>query len=422
MNVLLVSANRETMNLLPLPLGAACVAAAARKAGHDVALVDLMFEEDAGSAIRERIRALRPDVVGISVRNIDDQNMERPKFLLDAIREVVADCRRMCRAPIVLGGAGYTIFPEGVLRHLGADIGIRGEGEEAFPLLLERIARGGPVADVPGVCLPGMPSATPVFQRNLDDLPLPDPGLWIPPGIDARNLWVPVQTRRGCPMDCTYCPNAVIEGRAPRRRSPERVVEWLRTMSEAGCRNFNFVDNTFNLPPSYAKALCRAILRAGLDIRMWCIVYPKWVDAELAGLMAAAGCRQASLGFESGSDRMLRSFNKRFCAEDVRAVSKLLGDAGIERTGFLLLGGPGETKESVEESLSFVDTLGLEALKVTCGIRLYPGTPLARTALEEGVIRPGDDLLAPRFYMAEGLREWLPERIAAYASSRKWVV
>ncbi len=69
-----------------------------------------------------------------------------------------------------------------------------------------------------------------------------------------------------------------------------------------------------------------------------------------------------------------------------------------------------------------MDTLGLEALKITCGIRLYPGTPLARTALEECVIRPGDDLLAPRFYMAEGLREWLPERIAAYASSRKWVV
>jgi radical SAM superfamily enzyme YgiQ (UPF0313 family) len=266
-----------------------------------------------------------------------------------------------------------------------------------------------------------MPSAAPVFQRNLDDLPLPDPGLWIPPGIDARDLWVPVQTRRGCPMDCAYCPNAVIEGRTLRRRSPERIVEWIRAMSEAGCRNFNFVDNNFNLPPSYAKGLCRAIFRAGLDIRIWCTVYPKWIDAELAELMAAAGCRQASLGFESGSDRMLRSLNKRYCAEDVGAVSELLGNAGIGRMGFLLLGGPGETRESVEESLSFADTLGLEALKITCGIRLYPGTPLARTALEEGVIRPGDDLLAPRFYMAEGLREWLQERIATYASPRKWV-
>jgi len=422
MNVLLISANTETMNVPPLPLGPACVAAAARKAGHSVTMADLLFREDGARSIPALLDETLPDVIGISVRNIDDQNMESPRFLLDSIREVVAACRQGCRAPIVLGGAGYTIFPEGALRRLGADMGVRGEGETAFPALLERIARGAPVADVPGVCLPGMPSATPVFQRNLDDLPLPDPGLWIPPGIDARNLWVPVQTRRGCPMDCTYCPNAVIEGRAPRRRSPERVVEWLRTMSEAGCRNFNFVDNTFNLPPSYAKALCRAILRAGLDIRMWCIVYPKWVDAELAGLMAAAGCRQASLGFESGSDRMLRSFNKRFCAEDVEAVSGMFREAGIERDGFLLLGGPGETRDSVEESLSFADSLDLESLRVTAGIRIYPGTPLALTALEEGVIQPGDDLLEPRFYLAERVRDWLPERVAAYRSRRERVV
>ncbi len=421
MNVLLISANTETMNMPPLPLGLACVAAATRKAGHAVTMADLMFREDGVRSIPVLLDEVRPDVVGISVRNIDDQNMERPKFLLDSIREVVAGCREACRAPIVLGGAGYTIFPESALRRLGADMGVRGEGETAFPALLERLARGAPVSDLHGVCLPGRPSAPARFETDLDGLPLPEPALWVPPGIGALDLWVPVQTRRGCPMGCIYCPNPAIEGRAVRRRSPERVAEWLAVLRDAGARDFNFVDNTFNLPQLYAKALCRAILREGLDIRMWCIVYPKWVDAELVALMAEAGCRRVSLGFESGSDRMLRALNKHYRAEDVEEVSRMFREAGIARDGFLLLGGPGETKDSVEESLSFADSLGLDALRITAGIRIYPGTPLAAAAVEEGVLEREDDLLEPRFYLAEGLRDWLPERVAAYRSRRDWV-
>ncbi len=421
MKVLLVSANMETMNIPPLPLGLACVAAATRRAGHDVAVIDLMYREEAARALRELLGDTRPDVVGISVRNIDDQCMERPKLLLDPVREVVGICRSACRAPVVLGGAGYSIFPESVLRYLGADVGIQGEGETAFPLLLERIARGGRPSDVPGVFLPGAAAACRSFEKELDGLPLPEPALLLPPGVDPRELWIPVQTRRGCPMDCSYCSTSAIEGRAVRRRSPVRIVEWLAKLREAGCRRFNFVDNTFNLPPSYAKELCREIIRARLDIEMWCIIYPKWVDAELAGLLAEAGCLQVSFGFESGSDRMLRAFNKHFRREDVMAISKMFEDAGVRRNAFLMLGGPGETRDSVEESLSFADSLNPDTLKITAGVRIYPGTALARAAAGEGVVRPDDDLLEPRFYMAAGLSDWLRERVAEYASAREWV-
>jgi hypothetical protein len=106
----------------------------------------------------------------------------------------------------------------------------------------------------------------------------------------------------------------------------------------------------------------------------------------------------------------------------VRAVSKMFADAGIFRRGFLLLGGPGETRETVEESLMFADSLNLDALKITVGLRIYPETPLAATAFGEGLIGPGDDLLWPRFYLAPRLREWLPERVIAYKTSRSWVM
>jgi len=419
--VLLISANTETMNMPTLPLGLACVAAATRNAGNEVALLNLMFEGDPMLSIRNSIEDFRPDVIGISVRNIDDQNMLRPQFLLAPVREVIASCRSLSDVPIILGGAGYSIFPESALHYLGADMGIQGEGEVVFPVVVDRIGKGAQVSDIPGICLPGRPPEGRCFERNLDDLPLPEPSLWIASGADNRNLWVPVQSRRGCPLDCTFCSTSAIEGRSVRRRSPDRMVKWLAELRGTGCRNCNFVDNTFNLPPTYAKDLCRQMIQAELDLNLWCIIYPKWIDTELVELMRRAGCRQISFGFESGSERMLLRLHKRFNRKEVSTVSKMFAEAGIERMGFLLLGGPGETKDSVEVSLSFADSLNLEALKITVGLRIYRQTPLARTALTEGVIRADEDLLLPRFYLTPELRDWLPERVATYKTSRPWV-
>jgi radical SAM superfamily enzyme YgiQ (UPF0313 family) len=419
--VLLISANTETMNMPTLPLGLACVVAATRNAGNEVALLNLMFEGDPKSGIRRSIVDFRPNIIGISVRNIDDQNMPHPQFLLAPVREIIASCRSLSDVPIILGGAGYSIFPESALRYLGADMGIQGEGEVVFPAVVDRIGKGAQVSDIPGICLPGQPAEGRSFEKNLDDLPLPEPSLWIPPVADNRKLWVPVQSRRGCPLDCTFCSTSAIEGKSVRRRSPDRIVKWLAELRETGYRNFNFVDNTFNLPPTYAKDLCRQVIQAELDLNLWCIIYPKWIDTELVELMRQAGCRQISFGFESGSDRMLRSLNKQFNRQEVSAVSKMFAEAGIERMGFLLLGGPGEMKDSVEESLSLADSLNLEALKITVGLRIYPQTRLATTALSEGVIRADEDLLLPRFYLTPELRDWLPERVADYKTSRPWV-
>ncbi len=256
-----------------------------------------------------------------------------------------------------------------------------------------------------------------MFTSHIDDLPLPPPEIWIPAGADRQQTWIPVQGKRGCPMLCSFCSTKDIQGTTVRRRHAEAVVSWMQQAVLHGFRNFVFVDSTFNIPPSYAKELCRAIIERDLGLNLWCILYSKWVDRELVDLMARAGCREVSLGFESGSDRMLKSYNKRFGLAEVRTVSGMLADAGIRRAGFLLLGGPGEDEESVEESLRFADSLNLDALKITVGLRIYPATALAATAMAEGVIRPDDDLLWPTFYLAPALRDWLPERVAGYRKS-----
>jgi len=419
-NVLLVSANTERINLPALPLGLGLVAAAVRRAGHRTALLDLRAVADPRSALRAAIEQGAPDVIGISVRNIDDQEMESPRFLLGQVRDIVAACRALSEACVVLGGAGYSIFPDAALAYLGADMGVCGEGEVVFPLLLSRLERGEDPSGLPGLHVAGRGAETErVFATDLDGLPFPDDALWRSADPTDPELWLPVQSRRGCALECSYCSTPQIEGRLLRARSPRLVAEGIAHLVTSGFRRFQFVDNTFNLPPSYALDLCRWITALRLDIVWRSILYPHDVPEELVAAMAEAGCAEVSLGFESGCRRILRMMNKRFDPDEVRCISDRLAARGIRRFGFLLLGGPGETEDSVEESLAFAESLHLDALKITTGVRIYPHTPLAGTALREGLIAPGEDLLPPRFYLAPGLAGWLPARVKAWRAERE---
>lgn len=418
MKVLLISANTEQFNMPVMPLGLACVAAAAREAGHEAVMVDLMFEMDAGEVIGKSIAEFNPECIGISVRNIDDQNSLSPVFLLDKVKEVVETCRKLSAAPVVLGGAGYSIFPEDVLSYLSADMGVEGEGDIVFPALLDRLAVHADMSDIPGLRIRGGGlRRRRIYSDNLDRLPLPATNILYSSASKNSSPWIPVQTRRGCPLRCSYCSTPAIEGTIIRKRSPENIVDWIESWNRGGYGNFYFVDNTFNLPPVYAKKLCRTIIERRLDINWWCILYPKNVDRELVELMAGAGCRQISLGFESGSERILRNLNKRFSPGEVRIISDMFKDYGIERFGFLLLGGPGENRETVERSLAFAESLSLDALKLSTGIRIYPDTALAEIAEKEGIISPRHNLLYPTFYLAEGLEGWLPETLDKWKAS-----
>jgi radical SAM superfamily enzyme YgiQ (UPF0313 family) len=423
MNVLLISANTEQFNMPAMPLGLACVVEATRNAGHNVTMLDLMFQMDVHATLESVISEVRPECIGISVRNIDDQNIGTKNFLLDKVKEVVAICRDLTDAPIVLGGAGYSMYPESALAYLGADFGIEGEGETAFPALLTQLENHGDLSKIPGLHSRSHgPHQPRICSSNLDDLQLPETNILSASASQSHDPWIPVQTRRGCALKCSYCSTSTIEGSILRKRSPEVVADWLERWVKAGYAHFFFVDNTFNLPPAYAKSICHRIIEKKLEMRWRCIVYPKNIDNELVQLMSDAGCRQVSLGFESGSEQILKNLNKHFTLEDIRTTSALFADHGIERMGFLLLGGPGETEKTVEESLAFADALQLDTLKITIGIRIYPGTQLAETAKDQGVITSGSNLLYPHFYLSPELEGWLPERLMEWRKSRPYVI
>lgn len=419
MRVLLISATRDDLNMRTWPLGLASVATASDQAGHSVQLLDLMGEEETGATVRRAVEAFQPEAIGISIRNIDDQRMTDTRVFLDEVREVVRTCRSLSNAPIILGGAGYSIYPASLLDHLGVEIGVQGEGEAVFPRLLDRLSHKRNLEDLPGVYLRRAESQPQrEFVPDLDTLPLPDWEL-VPQSLAAdETFWVPVQTRRGCPMECSYCSTSAIEGNLLRGRSPRAVARWMGQGVERGFRQYYFVDNTFNLPPSYAKELCREIASLAKELVFRCILYPVRMDDELASLMAEAGCKDCSLGFESGSAPILHGMNKKFHPNDVRHAAEVLARHGIGRMGFLLLGGPGETMETALDSLRFADSLHLESMKVSVGIRIYPYTRLAEVAVEEGVIAADDDLLSPRFFVTPGLDDWLRETVSEWVAAR----
>ncbi len=425
MKVLFIYAITEQINIPVLPLGMALVARAAEDAGHQVSQISLKVESAALKSLAARIEKDRPDIIGISVRNIDDQVSLQPRFLLPPLKHVIATCRQTTASKIVLGGAGYSMFPKHVLDYLGADMGIRGEGEQSFVMLLDKMEKGEDLSMIPGLYhATGTIANFPRVNSELDRFLFPEPHRHlislVPPADEI--IWLPFQTRRGCPLGCSYCSTASIEGKTTRKRSAGSIIDALINYASAGFDHFFFVDNTFNLPQGYAMDLCNRMIAAGLQISWRCILYPGQVGADLVEKMAQSGCVEASLGMESGSDAILKKMNKRYRTEDVRRASDLLKTNGIRRMGFLLLGGPGETRQTVTESLEFADSLGLEMVKVTIGIRIYPDTELARHAVRTGNISADDNLLSPRFFIENDMEAWLRRFVTDWMNDRpNWI-
>src|SRR6266571_6901820 len=151
MRVLLVSANQERSPDPVAPLGACYVATAAAGAGHQVHVLDLCFSDDPPAAVRVAVAAHRPEAIGISLRNVDNCAYPDTVSYLPHYRAVVQACRAASEAPIVLGGSAFTTMPAHYLAELGVPWGVVGEGEAAFPALLERIAAGADTRGLAGI-------------------------------------------------------------------------------------------------------------------------------------------------------------------------------------------------------------------------------------------------------------------------------
>ena len=433
MRVLLVSANREQIPDPIFPLGLAYIAAALRNAGHRLEVADLCFGRRPLHALRKQAAAFRPDVIGLSLRNIDNAAYPLTVDYLSLHREVVDTLREASRAPVVLGGSGFSILPSAYMRALGGDWGIVGEGERSFVDLLAALELGVDPAGLPGLVAPEAPPAT--ASRPVQAAPTLRPESWGQGLLPARDLFDyaryvrrggmgNMQTKRGCVFKCSYCTYPLLEGNRFRCREAGDVVDELEALQrDYGPHPVFFVDSILNFPRGHVEAICEEILRRGLRVSWSCYATPVKLDRRQAELMAKAGCDGIELGSDAADDLQLRRLGKSFDAETVERANRYCMEAGLKVCQTVIFGSPGETEASVRATCKVLRRMRSVAVVAMTGVRLYPGTPLTRSLIGQGLVQEDDISLLPAFFVDPAVADFLPGFLQQQAlQAGNWVL
>ena len=421
MKILLVATNRadrfmDRMVVRPVPIGLAYLAASVDEGRHELRVLDLMFSDDASGDVEEAVGDFGPDLVGLSIRNLDNQSSQNPVWNLPGVREIVGRIRGLSDAIILCGGPAFSILPAECLEYVGADLGIAGDAAEAFATLVERLDSGEDYTDVPGI-----------VHRRDGDIQVSE-GRFVSdfhnaPRLDLLDMkkyngsgfGVGVVTKLARAYYPT--PDGGFDGSDWRARPADEVVDEVAALGrDYGINKIFFIDSGFNLPADHAKTLCRAIIESGMKIRWNSYVRPGAGDAELVGLMKESGCSLALMA-ESGA----RSGGLSDRLDGLGEMARLCADVGLPFSMNVSFGDPGETRESVESKLEFLDSVSPAFTVLRLGSRILPNTEVAMAALDEGLIESQSELIKPTFYIAEGVRDWLGDRLREEVAKRpRW--
>ncbi len=422
--ILLINANRCTTPDPVFPLGLCHLTAALREAGHECVWLDSLAD---AARFGQLLRAAHPDFVGISVRNIDDVLIRKKETFFEGLSDLGAAVHRELRCPIILGGSGFSIFPAEMLQLASADFGAAGEGEPVLLQLIGALEAGADYRHIPGLVFReqgairiNAAAGTP-FSRRLTDADFPGG----PTSYYLQNgSMLNVQTQRGCGYSCCYCTYPLVEGRRHRRRPSELVADEFTQLQRLGAKYAFVVDSVFNSSPQHVTETCEALVRRNNRLPWGCFLRPQGLTPELMSLMARAGLAHIEFGSDSFCDEVLAAYGKGFTFEDILQASELARSAGIDFCHYIIAGGPGETLATLDTGYACSQQLQCGVILAVVGMRIYPGTALARQALRERRIEPGSGLLKPVYYLAPGLSE--PEvfrRLQEFAKrSPNWII
>ncbi|MFG2792201.1 B12-binding domain-containing radical SAM protein [Streptomyces sp. NPDC048419] len=441
MRVLLISTNKIRVPRPALPIGMAYISAALKHAGHDVDVLDLLWESRELKAVRERLTTNTYDVVGVAVRNLDNLTFIDPVFFGPMTEKIVQCVRKYTSATVVLGGSGFSVEPLSFFEYAQPDYGIAGEGEAGIVQLLDHLQNGGRRESISGLCYLDENGKFCQNQSNSAfDLGAlePDRSVYDPryfeEGVSAASDLTrdhqpaieTLQTKRGCKLFCSYCIIRKTEGKGDRFKDPAEVVgEIQRAMAQnPAVREFEIVDATFNYPMEYAAEVCEEMIRAKLDVPWYCQLTPNAVTPEFVKLLHAAGCIRVDLGTDALTDQALSDLMKGFDMARVLEIDRLFTASPIEHTHCIFLGGPGETPQALRESIRFTERyLNPAQIYANLGIRILSGTKLQRQAVKAGILREGQGTFVPAFYVEPAIledRETLDFVRDAYLSHKNW--
>ena len=427
MKILLIATNRHgrymtNIQAQPLPIGLAYIAGYLDPEQHSTKLLDLMFTDDYLDHVESAVKEFQPDLVGLSIRNLDNGSNLNPQSVLPVTKEVTDLIRSISQATIVCGGPAFSILPNECFDYIGPDVGITGSGGESFSGLANRLERGESYKDLPGL----------VFREDETIIvteQLAASGVMKPPRLEDLDLERYAEAGFGIGVITKWFNNQVTSpgtdsndlDRQNLRPIQEVIAEVRDLKQRLGLSKFFFIANGFNAPFDHAKSFCRALIDTDLKIEWNTGLVPLTCDQELIFLMKKAGCGLVIIG-----DLVVDAYDPQDL--DVRLqqmlqVCKLCEKGDLPYTVGQTFGAPGETRETVEQKLVFLRNINPAVANLRVGIRMLPGSRSTKQARSDGRIFDDGDLIQPTFYIAESVNDWIVDHLKAEASHNpKWSV
>ena len=394
------------------------IAGCATRAGIKTDILDLCPAVESLETMKQYFSTHNPHLVGLSFRNVDDCFWPSAAWFVPDLKNIVSTIRKMTEAPILIGGVGFSIFGESIIKYTGADFGICGDGETATISLVQQLQAARNFTEVPGLIWHNEGK----IRSNPPSWPEPFSLTTRRDFIDNRSYFKKggqcgVETKRGCNRHCIYCADPLAKGTKLRLRDPSEVVEEILSLLSQGIDVFHFCDSEFNIPRKHAYAVCEEFNKHSLGRRIHWYTYmsPTPFDEELAQKMSQAGCAGIDFTGDSACASMLKTYQHQHNKEDLSTAVRLCRLYNIAVMIDLLLGGPGETPQTIKETIEFIKKINPDCAGAALGIRIYPNTVMEKVVIKEanactnGNLRrkyAGPiDLFQPTFYISKALGE-----------------
>ncbi len=422
--VVLVNPNQMKPPVAPIALD--YLAHALEENKYDVDILDLCFSTDFYRDIQEYFIRNYVVAVGFSIRNTDDAYFVSQDFFLPAYRDIINLIKMQTSAPIILGGAGFSTMPEAILNFFDVDLGIWGEGEIALPAVIDRILANKDYKNISGLVYRSQGNTyinRPKFY-DLSRITTPTREY-----VDNKRYFIEggmgsIETKRGCPKKCIYCGDPASKGNKQRLRSPQSVVTEIKALLEMGIDHLHFCDSEFNIPEDHAHQICTELISQGLGdkVKWYTYASPGGFSQELAALCRKAGCAGIDFGVDSGCDRILGRLGRDFKVKDLVRTAEACRQEGIVFMYDLLLGGPGESRQSIKETIETMKRISPDRVGISLGIRITPETklaefirkqePLSENINLQGEVIGNDSFIAPIFYLSSLLGDNAPSFVS----------
>jgi len=360
------------------PLSLCWVAAIAERAGHEVLLVDARTLQLSKDELLEMFKDFEPDIIGAMMTT----------YMYRETLGWIQHLKKELDVPVMVGGYNLRVYPKESVVPEEIDFGCVNSALYTVPRLLEELENGRDFDSVPGLVYKkdGKIIQTPSLpeQERFDDYPNParhhlPNELYAEFPTERRNFTVMV-TSKGCPMKCLFCE----AGRTLYNpRSPMTVVNEIEECyHKYGIREIDMFDYEFPRMRKRTMTICKEIQRRKIDVTWACRSRIDSVDPELLEQMYKAGCRRMYFGIESGVQGILDNVNKGITIEQTVQTIHLCKEVGMKALGFIIIGAPGETKETIKQTVKFAKKLDLEYVQFS-KLTAKPLTPLWRDLVRD---------------------------------------